>query len=345
MSAQKSKGIVFVSPCKTTTNKMTEVLSDAFNNYVLGEFEPWRKGVSIKQQAEERLSVITQLVDEGYDVRIVVPTIPKRASEYLTFLDEAKTRTNNLVQLSKIMEDDGQLIEWIADAQKQLGDSILIPPAARDNLISKLGHGGAVIKTHLGEGGKSVFNDEIALLSTEVDNVGINLLKKSKITPYIMDSPITRLTTNMMDAKWGSAHVDTHLNVIKIGNNRILIANEGYYNPNKAKIDEITTKHNYELVTIPKDEEYLMPANFLRLPDGRLFLNNAPKFIRNLKAAGVSDSNLIVSKIPIIHNPKLCGSVGCFAYGVKKFTPVAKPDQPTKGSFKYQKYQNVKKFK
>lgn len=352
-----NKGIILVSPCRMPKNKESELKSIQFNEMFVSKLKPYSSGWNPAEQAEERLSVIQQLIDEGYDVRIVLPTDISFSGLYDFFVEEAKKRTNNKVKTifmpnSTQDEPDRQKLEWIADAQQQLGDKILLPPDARDDLLSQFGKASQIIKTNLGEGGLSAKTDEIALISKQMKAPDRRLLTEHNITPYVMEPPIYNYNVDMFGddiiQKWAIDHVDLHLNVIKLQKKvqekliqkKLLVVNENYFEKNTKKLLEIQKNHNYKIVKIPDSESHLMPANFLKLPDGRIFVNNAPEFIKKLKEAGIEDKDIVVSKKPIIHNPKVSGSVGCFAYGVMEFKPIKTvgPKKRVKGGYKFQQY-------
>jgi N-dimethylarginine dimethylaminohydrolase len=102
-------------------------------------------------------------------------------------------------------------------------------------------------------------------------------------------------------------HLDVFVNSIPEKN--ILLVDPEYLSKNQ-KLLSIAKEIGFRLITIPKEEQYYYPANFLALGNGEVIVNSkAKQTIQLLKKNGV---NVFATPKGISANLTMNGGVGCF---------------------------------
>ncbi|MFH1093067.1 MAG: HEAT repeat domain-containing protein [Candidatus Omnitrophota bacterium] len=132
---------------------------------------------------------------------------------------------------------------------------------------------------------------------------------------------VTYKLKNGEDVLIGTSHIDCVIErippEITYHGKPILIIDPRYYaelqmrEDSRTFLDKLKREYNVRIVVVEKEEEYLNPANFIQLPDGRIIINKAPKTIAKLIDNGLMPDKLIVLKEPVSSMAALKGLIGC----------------------------------
>ena len=287
----------------------------------------------------ERLALLKKLVEEGYDVRVVIPYTEKEK-----FKQFAKDAERLGAKIEEVEETYGPT-EWPRDNALQvrengtttfmydrrnkilvkMGKKILVDEKIPFEthplykLFKKIGVEGKIVKSELGEGGRVVVGNGIALVSDVLkDTKELKELEKRVDKIYFLPSIKLKLemklspTIDMLDEDVyrEHSHIDLAVGLVRGRNGeKVMIVDPNYYKDNKELLKRIARETGHRIIKIAKSEAHLRPANFLVLPDGKILMNKAPKLKRQLEKHGV---DVIMMDRPLKEHIKFtAGGIRC----------------------------------
>lgn len=140
------------------------------------------------------------------------------------------------------------------------------------------------------EGGNIVYSakDRFLLLSNEV-TVGLKTefkdILNGRIKVYEIPSGYIRIYREGKAhiAAAMPSHIDLSIGILEDA--KILLVDKFYMSrPGYGeKIKDIAKAEGYKIVHVDEDEAHLHPANFIKLPDGKILMEKAPKTINNIQ--------------------------------------------------------------
>ncbi|NYZ79760.1 hypothetical protein H0N95_00745 [Candidatus Micrarchaeota archaeon] len=265
--------------------------------------------------ASERFSVIRTLVDNGYEVRVLSPKDPALKKRFEKFIGKA---TEFGAKELETEEKDPRLLSYVRDSETKIGKTVFVSPEATDDILKRTGNTSQRVISRAGEGGKIVDGGKFAIASgdmteKEIQQVEKETGKKVYKIPTAIEPVELKLWPKQTIATYLAEmlHVDMYVNVIPQRN--IMLVEDAYLRQNKKQIEAIAKKEGLKIVATDPKEFRMRPTNFLRLPDGKMLFNKAPKTIEKLKKAGVKDEDFIVNERKVEFNPEYGGgSIRCF---------------------------------
>lgn len=262
----------------------------------------------------ERIEVTKTLVERGYDVWMLAPTEEFRRYQRSYCLSKAEDLGARLLDTD---EKAQHLIDWCRDAQMQIGDIVYNYSDLTDDWFRKMGCDGERVVSQLGEGGMVVDSDKFVLVSDELGEKELGRLRDEGLHVHALPRGIKvqnyyYRNGERVDLFIGaeSNHIDLFVNTIP--EERLMIVKHDYYHNNKREILKIAKKERYKAICTNRYDNYLVPTNFLALPDGMYLINNCNRLYSALKNHGLSE-RVIMMPTKIYHNSdSMIGNIRCF---------------------------------
>lgn len=273
----------------------------------------WRPS---KQLFNERKLILKKLLNEGYDTKIVCPL--KEEKEFSDFLAKAESIGAKKFPLpfSSPVE-----VSWVRDTLQPLEKRVLIyTPKSRvkEQMSIKQALKSKGIPTRHWNGGRwgrTVFGRDFVIVANPLKAKARRFFNPLSFEVY--DLPGFIQESNPMKTRKQRAvnkrvfvysdHIDMRLNILN--KEKIILVDSDYLSDNRKAIERIANRTDHLIVEIPHRESKLSPANFLKLPDGKILLNKAPKTAAKLEENGVT---VIMPDRPITASPlHHHGSIRC----------------------------------
>jgi len=220
--------------------------------------------------AGERLSLVKKLKKEGYNVKVIAPRDEEIRKEFQEFIEKAEELGAEKIESRETQEE---LISFIRDQEKKVGDTIFKSKDAKGDILAQAGEKGkGRIRSGAGEGGKVIDAGNCILASEDLSEKEIKQLKKAA-----KDKEVYKLPTKtekkeikstpkkkLAEEELEATHIDHFVNTIPKRN--IMLVQPEYYRENKEKIDQIAKKEKLEVVKSSKSEKnqnHLISRNYL----------------------------------------------------------------------------------
>ncbi len=231
------------------------------------------------------------------------------------FQDQKKTSFESEEELKALHMQLAKLGYYVAKAEdhRWLGDQYLIINGyiftRDDNELpgQTLAEGGAILYSQ---------KDRFVIMSDAVDEKvksGIRRALYGRMKIYEVPAGFVRLhTEGKPDKLMRHHHIDLTLGILEDA--KILLVDPFYYRyPYHSIIRNIADKEGYEIVVVDESEAYLHPANFVKLPDGKILMENAPRTVVAIKRVLPKGSKLeiIPAKKSLRANSLNYGSLKC----------------------------------
>lgn len=172
----------------------------------------------------------------------------------------------------------------------------------------------------IAEGGNMVYSakDRFLIISESMsDRVKLRIRNIFKGRMKVYELPAGYFRIHAQGKKDIPARMDDHIDLsIGILEDAKLLLIDGAYlsRPDfSGKIYEIAKAEGYSVVTVDESEAYLHPANFLKLPDGRILMERVPKTIDRIRSSLPEGSTLEIIQLErsFITNLLAFGSLRC----------------------------------
>lgn len=263
----------------------------------------------IRRGQLEALRVVRQLVDMGYKVFIR----DYQRKDRKPFVRAAKRSGATVIlatEGNRLDFEDHQErgdFRWARDLHVKIGNDIVRTSTSSESIargtVSYFGEGGAMIEV---APKKWLVSDHIYS-----DPKRVKFEKKGQHQflkmpgGFYYDHTLSHFLGHPVFVP--NLHIDFNLGGIP--ENNVLAVCPNYLSEFPAQVEAAKKKFDLKVVEVPIEEAIRHPANFLPLGNGRVLVDSgAPKFIQNLKNAGV---DVIPTSVPLNSLLAMRGSLHC----------------------------------
>jgi|GEM_PF-4351672 len=264
------------------------------------EFRYWNNPVIHRRLARERLSLVKDLIAQGFNVKLFIDeSKASDAEKRFAALAEkagarvAKTRQGTAYD-SPFIRDTFTYIAGIRFVHPlDIRKRVLENPErvmkrgekpARKWYYSFLGEGGAVVNI----ANQCVLVSKLTArkAAPEIEFLESRGLKVFKMPAGMIEIFKVKQGNKTMPVYRKTHHIDLFIN--RVPGKPLLLADPEYYHENRQLIDSIAGALKYRVLVVPEKEKQFYPANFLELGENKILVNRgAKKTIRMLRENNV----------------------------------------------------------